>query len=180
VRRSTPSATQIVQNLSACAASGSSLSRAKLGSRACDWNLIGAACFFGFGKSDEGFNDFRAWLISQSRETFERVLSAPECLAEFEYQTSPSEEWRFEQWQLLPGKIAGEEDDDEMSFLFRGCQSVRFIRERGHERPRKLVLIRSTRHDAGLNDPVHRVRCEGSGKTSRAERSGLGTNGLHK
>lgn len=85
--------------------------------RACHWDLIGAACFFGCGQSDDGFQDFRAWLISQGRETFERVLTDPECLSEFPYQESPVDEWRFEQLHLLPGEIGGEEDDDDWPYL---------------------------------------------------------------
>lgn len=85
--------------------------------RAYRWDLIGAACFFGRGKPGDGFEDFRAWLISQGSETFERVLANPECLVEFEYKVSPAEEWHLERLHVLPGELAGEEDDDDWPYL---------------------------------------------------------------
>jgi hypothetical protein len=39
-------------------------------SRAYSWDLIAAACFLGCGQSDDGFKDFRAWLIVQGGDTF--------------------------------------------------------------------------------------------------------------
>ena len=79
--------------------------------RAYTWNLIGAACFLGCGQSDDGFEDFRAWLVSLGEATFERVLADVNELTELHYDESPTEEWCFEELHLLPGEVGGEEED---------------------------------------------------------------------
>tara|TARA_R110002111_G_scaffold181165_1_gene246727 strand:+ start:256 stop:783 length:528 start_codon:yes stop_codon:yes gene_type:complete len=85
-------------------------------SRAYTWDLIGAACFIGCGQSDDGFEDFRAWLIAQGRATFERVLKDVEALAELPYEQSPTEEWHFEELHMLPGEIGGEEHNPDWPY----------------------------------------------------------------
>jgi len=40
------------------------------------------AYIVGCGCGDDGFTDFRAWLISQGRDMYEKVLADPECLAD--------------------------------------------------------------------------------------------------
>ncbi|MFE9765996.1 DUF4240 domain-containing protein [Streptomyces sp. NPDC005808] len=44
--------------------------------------LWAAAYVVNGGCSDDGFDYFRGWLIAQGRTTFERVLTAPDALAE--------------------------------------------------------------------------------------------------
>lgn len=44
--------------------------------------LWAAAYVVNGGCSDDGFDYFRGWLIAQGRTTFERVLAAPDALAE--------------------------------------------------------------------------------------------------
>ncbi|KGF73474.1 hypothetical protein DO97_18325 [Neosynechococcus sphagnicola sy1] len=51
-------------------------------SRAYTWDLWGAAYIIGGGCSDDGFMDFRAWLISQGEKVFEAALQDPETLAQ--------------------------------------------------------------------------------------------------
>ena len=46
------------------------------------WPLWGAAYVIHGGCSDDSFSDFRATLISQGREIYERALADPESLAE--------------------------------------------------------------------------------------------------
>ncbi len=48
--------------------------------RAYRWDLWAAAYVIGSGCSDDGFTDFRHWLISMGREVFERALADPESL----------------------------------------------------------------------------------------------------
>lgn len=84
--------------------------------RAYSWDLIGAACFLGCGQSDDGFEDFRAWLISKGRVTYERVLRDPGILAEFNFEDSPTEEWHLEKLHMLAGEIGGEEDDPDWPY----------------------------------------------------------------
>ncbi|MFC8453561.1 DUF4240 domain-containing protein [Kitasatospora sp. NPDC057223] len=43
--------------------------------------LWGAAYVINGGCSDDGFDYFRGWLITQGRETFERVITDPDALA---------------------------------------------------------------------------------------------------
>lgn len=44
--------------------------------------LWGAAYMINGGCSDDGFDYFRGWLITQGRATFERVIADPDALAE--------------------------------------------------------------------------------------------------
>ncbi|MFJ5233162.1 DUF4240 domain-containing protein [Kitasatospora sp. NPDC088391] len=44
--------------------------------------LWGAAYMINGGCSDDGFDYFRGWLITQGRETFERVIADPDALAD--------------------------------------------------------------------------------------------------
>jgi hypothetical protein len=48
--------------------------------RAYTWDLWGAAYIIGGGCSDDGFLDFRAWLISKGEKTYEDALKDPESL----------------------------------------------------------------------------------------------------
>ena len=47
------------------------------------WSLWGAAYLINGGCSDDGFDYFRAWLIGQGRDIFERALSDPDSLADY-------------------------------------------------------------------------------------------------
>ncbi|MCT9094246.1 DUF4240 domain-containing protein [Streptomyces sp. ASQP_92] len=47
--------------------------------------LWAAAYVINGGCSDDGFDYFRGWLIAQGRPTFERVLAAPDTLAELSH-----------------------------------------------------------------------------------------------
>ena len=85
--------------------------------RAYTWDLIAAATFVGFGQSDDGFEDFRAWLVAQGRSTFEAIVANPTQLAALTYEDTPTEEWGFEALHMLPGEIAGEEDDENWPYL---------------------------------------------------------------
>jgi hypothetical protein len=46
-----------------------------------DWGLWGAAYILGGGCSDDGFIDFRSWLITQGQTVYENALKDPETLA---------------------------------------------------------------------------------------------------
>ncbi len=45
------------------------------------WDLWGAAYVINGGCSDDGFADFRAWLIAQGRAVYDAALADPESLA---------------------------------------------------------------------------------------------------
>jgi hypothetical protein len=46
------------------------------------WNLWGAAHLINGGCSDDGFDYFRGWLITQGRSVFENALADPDSLAD--------------------------------------------------------------------------------------------------
>ena len=71
----------------------------KYWARAYTWDLWGAAYIIGGGCSDDGFLDFRAWLISKGEKVYESALKDPESLL----------------------KVVKEEDDD---CQFEGLQYV--------------------------------------------------------
>jgi hypothetical protein len=50
--------------------------------KAYDWGLWGAAYIIGGGCSDDGFMDFRAWLISKGEAVYEEALRNPDSLAD--------------------------------------------------------------------------------------------------
>src|SRR5260221_3451452 len=54
----------------------------ELNNDAYDWNLWAAAYIINCGCSDDGFMDFRAWLIGQGKITFEKALPDPQILAD--------------------------------------------------------------------------------------------------
>ncbi|MCI0554705.1 MAG: DUF4240 domain-containing protein [Anaerolineae bacterium] len=54
----------------------------QLMAEAYDANLWDAAHIIGCGCSDDGFEDFRAWLIAQGKERYEMALTDPESLVD--------------------------------------------------------------------------------------------------
>lgn len=84
--------------------------------QAYSWELIAAACFLGCGLSDDGFLDFRAWLVVQGRDTFVKVLSNVNALADLEFESSPTEEWYCEELLYLPTEVAVRPDDFEWPY----------------------------------------------------------------
>jgi hypothetical protein len=77
--------------------------------RADSWDLWGAVVRINGGIcSDDGFEDFRNWLVGRGRDTFERVVAAPDTLAELpeirHLAGRPREEWTGEElaeWEGL-------------------------------------------------------------------------------
>ncbi|MCI0703591.1 MAG: DUF4240 domain-containing protein [Planctomycetia bacterium] len=53
-----------------------------LKSEAYNWHLWGAAYLINGGCSDDGFIDFRSWLILQDRDIFQAAVSNPDTLAD--------------------------------------------------------------------------------------------------
>jgi Protein of unknown function (DUF4240) len=46
------------------------------------WDLWGAADLINRGASDDGFQDFRGWLIAQGRDVYQNALGDPDSLAD--------------------------------------------------------------------------------------------------
>ncbi|MEM7455590.1 MAG: DUF4240 domain-containing protein [Planctomycetota bacterium] len=98
------------------------------------WDLWGAAYLIGGGCSDDGFMDFRAWLISMGREVYESAIRNPDSLADV-YHRKDFDDYFFEDFLSVtleiqdgpvetvhvphPGKPAGEKwDEDDLEQLY--------------------------------------------------------------
>jgi hypothetical protein len=68
--------------------------------RAYTWDLWAAAYILGGGCSDDGFLDFRAWLISRGKRIYEDALRDPETLARV-VSSDAGEECQFEGFQYV-------------------------------------------------------------------------------
>ena len=71
------------------------------------WDLWGAAYVIQGGASDDGFEYFRRWLISQGREAFERAKADPDSLADLAMPDS-AEDREFEEIAYIALDIWGE------------------------------------------------------------------------
>ena len=69
--------------------------------RAYSWDLWAAAYIIGGGCSDDGFMDFRAWLISKGRRVYENALITPDSLAK---AIGEDEECQIEGFQYVAGR----------------------------------------------------------------------------
>lgn len=54
--------------------------------RAYDWDLWAAGYLIQGGMSDDGFEDFRSWLISHGRTVFEAALADPDSLVQLDWR----------------------------------------------------------------------------------------------
>jgi hypothetical protein len=86
---------------------------AEFHNQAYTWGLWGAAYLIGGGCSDDGFMDFRGWLVSRGQDVYEKALSNPDSLARL---VSEDDECQVEGFQYLPkqvwSEVAGEEESD--------------------------------------------------------------------
>jgi hypothetical protein len=57
-----------------------------LHAEAYNWDLWGAAYLLNGGCSDDGFIDFRSWLILQGRDVFQAALTNPDTLADLDVE----------------------------------------------------------------------------------------------
>jgi hypothetical protein len=69
--------------------------------RAYSWDLWGAAYVMGGGCSDDGFMDFRAWLIAQGGDTYKAALQDPDSLADAPIEEG--DESQYEGFQYVAG-----------------------------------------------------------------------------
>jgi hypothetical protein len=67
----------------------------KMHTESYSWNLWGAAYLMNGGCSDDGFDYFRAWLLAQGRDTFEKALADPDTLAALENPEGELEEFMY-------------------------------------------------------------------------------------
>lgn len=69
------------------------------------WSLWGAAYVMNGGCSDDAFSDFRATLISQGRNVYERAMYDPESLAEIVFD---EDDICYEGFQYVKNEVAEE------------------------------------------------------------------------
>lgn len=99
------------------------------------WDLWGAAYVINGGCSDDGFTDFRSWLIAQGKAVYDAALADPESLAdhitdafaafeEFAYVPIEVFETKYdEDWPGQPGRFPAEPagtpwEEDDLDRLF--------------------------------------------------------------
>ena len=77
------------------------------------WELWGAAYVIGGGCSDDGFADFRNWIISLGREAYELALSSPDDLGPVSSDSSVEDVF-FEELAYIPEEVFEEQFDKEL------------------------------------------------------------------
>ena len=85
--------------------------------RANRWDLWAAAYLALGGASDDSFLDFRNWLITHGRETFERVLADPDAVADLAWDEDENDFGAAEHWantatEVLEDRGLDEDEDD--------------------------------------------------------------------
>jgi hypothetical protein len=74
------------------------------------WDLWAAAYIIEGGCSDDGFMDFRSWLISMGQDVYNKALQEPESLVDS--AANPTVEvCSFEEFQYVAGEVYGNELD---------------------------------------------------------------------
>src|SRR3954462_2466030 len=89
----------------------------RLRGRANDWVLWAAGYLALGGMSDDSFLDFRTWLITHGRATYERVLAEPDGVADLSWDEGEedfgaAEEWGYVAIDLLEHRGSDEAEDD--------------------------------------------------------------------
>jgi hypothetical protein len=79
--------------------------------RAYRWDLWAAAYIIGAGCSDDGFTDFRYWLISMGRDVFNRALADPESLVDVA-RAPGVEDVFFEEFGYVAATVLEERGED--------------------------------------------------------------------
>jgi hypothetical protein len=81
--------------------------------RANRWDLWAAAYLALGGASEDSFLDFRNWLISHGQETYERVLTEPDSLADLTWDEDENDFGAAEAWSYAPVEVLEERGADE-------------------------------------------------------------------
>lgn len=83
-----------------------------LDARATTWPVLGAVRVLLGTSADAEFEDFRGWLISRGRDTFERVVADPDALADL-VEPGAEESYQIEGWVGASDEAWVEITDDE-------------------------------------------------------------------
>lgn len=81
--------------------------------RANSWDLWAAAYVALGGASDDTFLDFRNWLISHGRETYERVLADPDSVADLTWDEDENDFGAAELWAYAAVEVLEDRGFDE-------------------------------------------------------------------
>ena len=81
--------------------------------RANSWDLWAAADVALGGASDDSYLDFRNWLISHGRETYERVLAYPDSVADLAWDEEENDFGAAELWAYAAVEVLEERGFDE-------------------------------------------------------------------
>lgn len=68
------------------------------------WDLWGAAYTISGGASDDGFEDFRKWLISRGKDFFDQAVANPDRLAEM-IELNYQGDTTFEEFSYIPLEV---------------------------------------------------------------------------
>ena len=68
------------------------------------------------GCSDDGFADFRSWLISRGRERYEKTLGDPDSLADLEMDPESDDGIFFESFAYVAARVYERETDSMLPF----------------------------------------------------------------
>jgi hypothetical protein len=75
--------------------------------------LWAVASDIGGGCSEDGFDDFRIWLISMGREVYEAAIRNPETVYQVVEQAGLGDDAFFEEFQYVASRILDEKTGDE-------------------------------------------------------------------
>lgn len=83
------------------------------------WDVWGAAYVMNGGCSDDGFEYWRAMLISLGKEAFETALNDPDALADinFDDEEANEGEWEFEEFSYIAPEVYTEMTGHEMDVV---------------------------------------------------------------
>lgn len=73
--------------------------------RAYTWDLWGAAYVVHGGCSDDGFEYFRRWLVSQGRKAYEAAMVDADSLARLDVRSPPPDVWEFEEFYYVAMEV---------------------------------------------------------------------------
>jgi hypothetical protein len=90
--------------------------RARLMERSYTWAVWGAAYLMNGGCSDDGFDYFRGWLLTQGREAFEAALANPDSLVDIAEQDAECEDMLSVAYSVYEEKTGGEIEGISMDY----------------------------------------------------------------
>ena len=90
--------------------------------KAFTWNLWGAAFVMAGCNSEDGFIEFRSWLISRGQSDFEKALASADSIADFEDIPKLNQLYYpyLDDYDLVAGIVFEERNNQELDFVPSG------------------------------------------------------------